>query len=273
MCKALSLNRSGYYKWRQRLGKPNRYTQDRIDLTALLEETHAEHKAFGYHALAKCIREETGWVFSDNLAHKCCKAAGIKSMAKHYRYRKPGNESIFYPNLVHGNWAANEPLRVVVSDMTCIRNKGKLYEWTLFVDTFNNEIIAHSLSGQRGDSKPYFACLERLCSMIDKKKEQAPQTVLHTDQGSVYSSRAFALAHKHYNIIRSMSRAGTPTDNPIIESLNGWMKAELALDFNVSKAEDISKTLDEYVHYFNYERHASALNYKTPIQFKTESGF
>ena len=70
-----------------------------------------------------------------------------------------------------------------------------------------------------------------------------------------------------------MSRAGTPTDNPIIESLNGWMKAELALDFNVSKAEDISRTLDEYVHYFNYERHASALNYKTPIQFKTESGF
>jgi len=50
-----------------------------------------------------------------------------------------------------------------------------------------------------------------------------------------------------------MSRAGTPTDNPIIESLNGWMKAELALDFNVSKAEDISRTLDEYVHYFNYK--------------------
>ena len=54
---------------------------------------------------------------------------------------------------------------LISTDMTCIRNKGKLYEWTLFVDTFNNEIIAHSLSGQRGDSKPYFACLERLCSM------------------------------------------------------------------------------------------------------------
>ena len=117
------------------------------------------------HALAKCIREETGWVFSDNLAHKCCKIAGIKSKAKHYRYRKPGNESVFYPNIVRGSWTANAPLRVVVSDMTCIRNKGKLYEWTLFVDTFNNEIIAHSLSGRRGDSKPYFACLERLCSM------------------------------------------------------------------------------------------------------------
>ena len=28
-----------------------------------------------------------------------------------------------------------------------------------------------------------------------------------------------------------MSRAGTPTDNPIIESLNGWIKEELFLDF------------------------------------------
>ena len=223
--------------------------------------------------MARYIRQETGWLFSDNLAHKCCKVAGIKSEAKHYRYRKPGNESVFYPNLVHGKWIAKEPLRIVVSDMTCIRNKGKIYEWTIFIDTINNEIIAHSLSGRRGDSKPYFACLERLCSMLDKKKEQAPQTVLHTDQGSVYSSRAFALAHKHYNITRSMSRAGTPTDNPIIESLNGWMKAELALDFDIARAEDINKALDEYVHYFNYERHASALNYKTPVQFKTESGF
>ncbi|MBR5560739.1 MAG: IS3 family transposase, partial [Clostridia bacterium] len=28
-----------------------------------------------------------------------------------------------------------------------------------------------------------------------------------------------------------------------------------------------------YVHYFNYERPAAALDYKTPIQFKTELGF
>ena len=70
-----------------------------------------------------------------------------------------------------------------------------------------------------------------------------------------------------------MSRAGTPTDNPIIESLNGWMKAELMLDFQINKASDISATLDLYVHYFNYERFASALDYKTPIQFKAELGF
>ena len=61
-----------------------------------------------------------------------------------------------------------------------------------------------------------------------------------------------------------MSRAGTPTDNPIIESLNGWMKAELILDFGISKVSNLKKTLDQYVLYFNSERFAAALDYTPP---------
>ena len=44
-----------------------------------------------------------------------------------------------------------------------------------------------------------------------------------------------------------MSRGGTPTDNPIIETLNGWMKEELFLDFNLSTAEDVPALLNHYV--------------------------
>lgn len=33
------------------------------------------------------------------------------------------------------------PLEIVVSDMTCIRCNGRIYEWVLFIDTFNNEIL------------------------------------------------------------------------------------------------------------------------------------
>jgi len=33
--KVMDVNRSGYYKWRKRKGKPNRYEQDRILLTQL----------------------------------------------------------------------------------------------------------------------------------------------------------------------------------------------------------------------------------------------
>mgnify|MGYP002509688054 CR=1 FL=1 len=273
LCEVMGVNRSGYYKWRKRQGKPNRYVQDRRDLTKLLLEKHEKHKAWGYPHLAREIRKDTGWVFSDNLAHKCCKAAGIRSKAKNYKYRKPGAENVYFPNVVHGSWDADRPLQLVVSDMTCIHCNGKLYEWTLFIDTFNNEILAHSVSGKRGDPKPYYDCLEALCQLAGKKEEQKPNVILHTDQGSIYSSRAYAYAHQEYNISRSMSRAGTPTDNPIIESLNGWMKAELTLDFGVNNSMNLWKTLDDYVYYFNHERLAAALDYKTPIQYKTELGF
>ena len=70
-----------------------------------------------------------------------------------------------------------------------------------------------------------------------------------------------------------MSREGTPTDNPIIEALNGWMKEELYLDFGLATAEDVPSLLDEYVHYFNNIGSASALGYKSPVQYKTELGF
>jgi putative transposase len=134
----------------------------------------------------------------------------------------------------------------------CIRNKGILYEWTLLVDTFNNEIIAHGLS-RNGNTKPYYYCLDILKQKIGKKNEQTAQVVLHTDQGSIYSSRAYQLAHADYTIIRSMSRVGTPTDNPIIEALNGWIKEELYLDFDLRHTDDLNGTLDRFITYFNHD--------------------
>lgn len=95
------VNRSGYYKWLARKDKPNRYEQDRIILTELLLEQHNKHKTKGYHYLANLIRNETGWVFSDNLAHKCCKLAGIRSKTKRGR-KIAGRENIKFPNIIKG---------------------------------------------------------------------------------------------------------------------------------------------------------------------------
>lgn len=269
LCLLMGVNRSGYYQWRGRQGKFNRYEQARQRLCELLKQQHNRFPSYGYHRLAAVVRNETGLLFSDNLAHKCCKLAGIRSKARHYRYRRPGAEHIAYPNMVAGNWNAKRPLELVVSDMTCIRHKGKLHEWVYMLDTFNNEIIASHLARRPGDPRPYYLCLNDLKQKTD---EQMP-TILHTDQGAVYSSRAFAKAHEQYTIRRSMSRAGTPTDNPIIESLNGWLKQEMRLDFNFEQYSDFDAFISDFVHYYNTARPAFALNYKSPIQFKTEQGF
>lgn len=266
----MQVNRSGYYKWKSRQGVKNRYEQDRELLTELLKEAHIKHKSYGYHRLAAVIRKETGWLFSDNLAHKCCKDSGIKSKVRRYKYRRSGDENILYPNIVKGKWNASKPLEIVVSDMTCINHRGRTYEWTYIMDTYNNEIISHHLSSRPGDRRTYFSCLKDLLKKIE---EQTTPVVLHTDQGSVYSSRAFAKAHYNCSIIRSMSRVGTPTDNPIIESINGWIKDEMAADFRFWEEDDIFEFVDRYVNYYNYERPAYALNYQSPVQYRTERGF
>lgn len=268
--KYLELNRSGYYKWLKRQGNITQYELDRICLTKLLKQAHQKHKIYGYHNLALLIRDQTGWVFSDHLAHVCAKAAGIRSKARKQRIVQPGTEHKVYKNEVQGFWNAKKPLEIVVSDMTILRNKGISWEWTYILDTFNNEIIASSISSKRGDIKPYFETLDQLKTKI-KGAEQP--TILHTDQGTVYSSRAYQQAHLNYNITRSMSRSGTPTDNPIIEAINGWIKDELFFDFNYHKVDDLPKLINEYIIYFNNERPAYALNYKTPVQYKHDLGF
>ena len=275
LCQLMGVSKSGYYKWKKRQGTLNRYEQDRQLLTVLLTEQHGKHPSHGYHMLADDVFQETGWVFSHNLAHKCCKEAGIRSKARKYRYKKKeGEEHIRFANVVDGNWNADKPIQIVVSDMTVFKNNGKNWEWTLLVDTFNNEILAHQATPITGSNKPYYHCLEVLKKLAGKKnEEQTPQVVFHTDQGSVYSSQAFCQAHEHYSILRSMSKGGTPTDNAIIEALNGWIKEELYLDFGLETAEDIPKLLDEYVYYFNNRRPAAALDYKSPVQYKTELGF
>ena len=139
-------------------------------------------------------------------------------------------------------------------------------------DVWNKEIIGYGLGSKRGDIKTYYTGLKQVLERI--KKEQTENLItLHTDQGSVYSSASYNELIKDYNIIRSMSRAGTPTDNPVNESLNGWIKEELIIDFKLKKCDDVPKLIEEYIYYYNNERPSYALKYKTPIQYKIESGF
>jgi putative transposase len=111
--------------------------------------------------------------------------------------------------------------------------------------------------------------LQGLNGLIDLKKHYPElEMVLHTDQGSVYSSKAFNDLLPLYNIVHSMSRAGTPTDNAAMESINGWIKAELFADFHITNNELIKQEIDEYIIFFNEQRPAYSLKYLTPKQYK-----
>ena len=205
---------------------------------------------------------------SDPFAHKCCKIAGIKSRSKHYKYKKPGEPFRIFPNLLSAEMVINGPLECIVSDMTAFRVRGVYYELTLYMDLWNNEIVAHALSAKRGDRMTYISGLNDLTELKLKKGGPDYRMILHTDQGSVYASKAFNELLPMYHIDRSMSRAGTPTDNAAMEAINGWIKAELFMDFHVTGDKPVVEEIDEYIVFFNEQRPAYSLGYLTPRQYK-----
>ena len=96
------------------------------------------------------------------------------------------------------------------------------------------------------------------------------QMVLHSDQGSVYASKDFNELLPMYNVVRSMSRAGTPTDNAAMEAINGWIKAEMFMDFHVTGNTSVEQEVDDYIVFFNEQRPAYSLSYLTPKQFREQ---
>ena len=223
LCETMGILRSSFYCWKKHLSNPSTRTKNFVRNIQLFQEYHLRFPSHGYRWLNAKIRLDTGLVLSDPYAHKCCKTAGIKSKAKHYKYKKSGNPYRVFPNLLLSEMQIDGPLQCIVSDMTAFCVKGVYYELTLYMDLWNNEIVSHSLSSRRGDRMTYISGLEDLVEL--KKQHPEYQMILHSDQGSVYASKAFNKLLPMYGITRSMSRASTPTDYAAMEAINGWIKA------------------------------------------------
>ena len=185
-----------------------------------VKEVHENHPSHGYRWINAFIKNRYGIVFSDNYVHLCCKYENIRSTGKNCQWKKPGEEKLKFNNLIWNGWKhLTKPFEVIISDMTAFRVKGIYYELTLYFDAWNKEIVGYGLSARKGSVTSYYDGLEQVLEKI--KKEQTEDLItLHTDQGSVYSSESYNKLIENYNIQRSMSRAGTPTDNPVNESLN-----------------------------------------------------
>ena len=100
LCSVLDVNRSSFYKWKNRLEHPSKRMKTFVSNLMLFKEYHEMYPSHGYRWLNAKIRLDTGLVLSDQYAHKCCKTAGIVSKTKHYRYKKPGDPFKTYPNLL-----------------------------------------------------------------------------------------------------------------------------------------------------------------------------
>ena len=140
---------------------------------------------------------------------------------------------------------------------------------------FNNEIVGSDVRETmygNGILNHYKAVENMLNSKI-KRGYKDLNTIVHTDQGSIYSSVSFNNIFTSHKVTRSMSRAGTPTDNPVIESKNGWIKKEMYIDFDINNYNTVQEFINDIIWDNNNYRPSYALKYKTPIEYRTQLGF
>jgi putative transposase len=65
-----------------------------------------------------------------------------------------------------------------------------------------------------------------------------------------------------------MSRKGNCLDNAVIENFWGTLKTEWFYLNDFDSVDKFLEELESYIHYFNYERDSSVLNYRTPIEVR-----
>lgn len=225
LCKEMSINRSGFYKWLGRRNNPSQRELSRSYACREFEEYHKRYPSHGYRWLNAKIRLDNGIVYSDNYAHKICKFLNIKSASKHFKRfgKKVNRELKNFLNYILAELNPLRPFQLIVTDMTAFLANKHYYELTLYMDLFNNEIVAYYLSNKKGNPDAYLIAMAMLIEEKNKKYTDL-EMILHSDQGSVYCSNRFNESLYLYNIIHSVSKPGSPTENGAMESINGWIK-------------------------------------------------
>lgn len=267
LCSIYGVSRSGYYKWLKRAGQTNQFEKTHQILDGFVQDIHSHHPMMGYRQIRDKLCLEFGWVVSDPTVWKSMKRLGIHGYTRRSKaVSTQGMEHTRYANILNRKFKAEKPMEKIVTDVTYIKHRDKWYYLAGYLDLFNNEIVEWELS----DTFDNFLVIKPAERLLKTKMSTEHQVLLHSDQGVQYSSAGYCNLLKEYNAIQSMSRAGTPHDNAVMESFWGRFKDTLRKHFRYWEHDDLRATVAQAIHYFNYERPVRKLNGKPPVLYRTE---
>ena len=268
LCSLYGVSRSGYYKWLHRRGKLNRYEASQQLLDSYVSDIHAHHPMMGYRSVRDILALQFGWIVCDLSVLKSMQRLRIQGYSRKKKHSSSdcGLLHTRYPNLLQRNFKASAPLQKVVTDVTYLRFHGQWYYLAAYLDLFNNEILEWELS----DSFDNLLVMKPAERVLKRTESTAHQVLFHSDQGVQYSSAGYCNLLSQYNVLQSMSRAGTPLDNAVMESFWGRFKDTLRIHFHYWDKENLSAVVADCVHYFNYVRPLRKLNGKPPVLFRTD---
>lgn len=261
------VSRSGYYKWLQRKGKLNRYEKQHNELDYYVADIHVHYPSQGYRTIADTLLNRYGLSVSDVSVWKSMKRLGITGYIRKQKHSYGiGKEHNRYSNILNRNFNADKPMEKIVTDVTYLKHKNKWYYLACYMDLYNREIIDYELS----DTFDNFLVMKPAKRILEKAKSTDTPILLHSDQGVQYSSAGYSNLLKSYHAIQSMSRAGTPRDNAVIESFFGRFKDVIRSHYQYWKCDDLQKVIDESIYYFNYIKPIRKLKRKPPVQYRIE---
>lgn len=267
LCSVYGVSHSGYYKWLKRGIQPNRYERAQHIVDSCVADIHAHNPDMGYRQVRDTLELEFGLKLCDPTVWRSMKRLCIHGYTRKRKLPTTcgGMEHTRYSNVLARNFTSNVPMQKIVTDVTYIRYRGKWFYLAAYLDLFNNEIVEWQLS----DTFDNFLVMRPAERLLKRTESTAHQVLLHSDQGVQYSSAGFCNLLSQYNVTQSMSRAGNPYDNAVMESFWGRFKDVLRCRFRYWKHDDLNSVIAEAIHYFNFYRPVRKLNGKPPVLFRT----
>ncbi|QKS03453.1 IS3 family transposase [Bacillus halotolerans] len=257
ICVHLGISRASYYRWKKNLMKDH----PKCHLEKQIGTLCREHKyRYGYRKITAILKKEM------RINHKTVQRIMQKNQwqcrVKVKKRKKNGQPYAVVDNILNRNFQSDRPLEKLVTDITYLPYGQKQLYLSSILDVYNGEVIAFTI-GDKQDTDFVLNTLEQLPTL--------PQNcVLHSDQGSVYTSYEYQKAVKTKGITMSMSRKGTPADNASIESFHSSLKSETFYlnSINRTTTAIVERTVKEYIYYYNNIRIQTKLNSQSPISYR-----
>jgi len=96
--------------------------------------------------------------------------------------------------------------------------------------------------------------------------------MVHTDRGSAYTSKDFNSLMTEHQVVRSMSRPGTPYDNAPMERWWNEFKLNWLDSHPLPKTrKELIKLIEEGIYYFNYIDRTAQRNGSTAVEYRGEA--
>lgn len=249
MCEFFGVSRAAYYAWVRKLAEADP-DQERMEQVQTVYE--ASHKTYGYRRITIHLQKKMSiWINHKSvlrLMHKLSIRSQARKPKMHKKLEEIGTYHR-YPNVLNRDFVATKPNQKWVMDITYIRtHQGWAYLSTI-KDLYDGFIVAHVF-----DLSNSIALVTQTLKQAKQKEKVTDGLILHSDQGTQYTSQPYHVLVDEYNITPSMSRRANCWDNAKMENFFGHLKEEYLRQFKQTTFKDTEQLIDDYIYFYNYER-------------------